>query len=122
MGDYLHLVDFSYNNGYQSSLNMSPFEALYDQKCNTLVSWDNPANCAVVGPDLLQEMEEKMVKIRRNLKDSQDRKKICTVKVRTHREFKFGDHVFLKVKSRWSSLKLGNCSKLQHDVVGHLKS
>jgi hypothetical protein len=39
--DYLHLVEFSYNNGYQASLNMSPFEELYGRKCNTLVSWDN---------------------------------------------------------------------------------
>jgi hypothetical protein len=29
-GDYLHLVDFSYNNGYQDSLKMIPFEALYN--------------------------------------------------------------------------------------------
>jgi hypothetical protein len=36
--DYLHLVEFSYNNGYQESLNMSPFEALYGRKCNTPVS------------------------------------------------------------------------------------
>jgi hypothetical protein len=27
--DELHLVEFAYNNGYQTSLNMSPFEALY---------------------------------------------------------------------------------------------
>ena len=27
--EYLHLVEFSYNNGYQESINMSPFEALY---------------------------------------------------------------------------------------------
>jgi hypothetical protein len=40
--DYLHLVEFSYNNGYQASLKMIPFEALYGRKCNTLVSWDNP--------------------------------------------------------------------------------
>jgi hypothetical protein len=26
--DYLHLVDFSYNNGYQASLKMIPFEDL----------------------------------------------------------------------------------------------
>ena len=60
--DYLHLVEFYYNNGYQTSLKMSPFEALYGRKCNTPVSWDNPADRAVVGPDLLREMEEKMLK------------------------------------------------------------
>jgi transposase InsO family protein len=58
--DYIHLVEFSYNNGYQASLKMSPFEALYGRKCNTPVSWDNPADKAVVGPELLKEMEEKM--------------------------------------------------------------
>jgi hypothetical protein len=35
---YLNLVEFAYNNGYQSYLNMSPFEALYGKKCNILVS------------------------------------------------------------------------------------
>ena len=36
--DYLHLVEFAYNNGYQASLKMSLFEAFYGRKCNTLVS------------------------------------------------------------------------------------
>jgi hypothetical protein len=30
--DYLHLVEFYYNNGYQASLKMIPFEALYGRK------------------------------------------------------------------------------------------
>jgi hypothetical protein len=34
----LHLVEFAYNNGYQTFLKMSPFEALYGRKCNTPVS------------------------------------------------------------------------------------
>ena len=37
--------------------------------------------------------------------------KIYAYKVRNHREFKVGDHVFLNVKSKHSSLKLGNYSK-----------
>jgi hypothetical protein len=34
------------------------------------------------------------------------------------REFKVGDLVFLKVKARKSSLKLGNCSKLEKCYYG----
>jgi hypothetical protein len=62
--DYLHLVEFTYNNGYEALLKMSPFEALYDRKRNIAVSWDNLADRAVVGPELLKEMEEKMIKIK----------------------------------------------------------
>jgi hypothetical protein len=64
--DYLHLVEFAYNNGYQASLKLSPFEALYGRKCNTPVIWDNLVDRGVVGPDLLREMEEQMIKIKKN--------------------------------------------------------
>ena len=33
--DYLHLVEFAYNNGQQASLGMSPYEALYGRRCRT---------------------------------------------------------------------------------------
>jgi hypothetical protein len=71
--EYIHLVEFSYNNGYHESLKMSPFEALYGRKCNTPVSWDNPVDKVVIGPKLLREMEEHMVKIKYDLKVAQDR-------------------------------------------------
>jgi hypothetical protein len=48
--DYIHLVEFAYNNGYQTYLKMIPFETLYGRKCNTLVRWDNSIDRAVVGP------------------------------------------------------------------------
>jgi hypothetical protein len=115
---YLHLVEFSYNNGYQASLRMSPFEALYGRKCNTPVSWDNPANRVVVGPDLLKEMEEQMLNIKQNLKVAQDRKKSYADKNRTHREFNVGDHVFLRVKANKSFLKFINYSKLASHYCG----
>jgi hypothetical protein len=66
----------------------------------------------VVGPELLKEMEEEMAKFKHNLKASQDRHKIHANKGKMHREFKVGDCVFLKVKPKRISLKLGNCSKL----------
>jgi hypothetical protein len=62
----------------------------------------------VAGLDLLREMEEKMQKIKHNLKVSQDKHKIYVVKGKIHREFNVGHHVFLKKKANRSSLKLGN--------------
>jgi hypothetical protein len=114
--DYLRLVEFSYNNGYQTSLKMHPFEALYGRRCNTPVSWDNLIDREMVRPYLLREMEEKMLKIKQNLKASQDRNKMYADKGRTHRRFKVSDHVFLKVKAKKSSPKLGNYSKLPASV------
>ena len=35
----LALAEFSYNNSYQSSLKMAPFEALYGRRCRTPLSW-----------------------------------------------------------------------------------
>ena len=69
--DYLHLVEFSYNNGYQESLKLIPFEALYGRKCNTPVSWDNPTNKEVVGTKLLREIEENMMTINKKIKGFQ---------------------------------------------------
>jgi hypothetical protein len=97
---------------------MSPFEAHYGRKCNTPVSWDNPVDRAVVGPELLKEMEEHMLKIKQNLKDAQDRQKSYADKNITHMEFKVGDHVFMRVEANKSSLKLGNCSKLATRYCG----
>ena len=66
--DYLHLVEFAYNNGHQESLGMSPYEALYGRQCRTPVTWDNPMKKVVLGLELLKEMEQEVVKIKKNLK------------------------------------------------------
>jgi hypothetical protein len=43
---------------------MIPFEELYGKRCNTLVSSHNTTDRVVVGPELIREMEEKMLKIK----------------------------------------------------------
>ena len=45
----LPLVEFTYNNGYQELLRMSPFKALYGQICNTPISWSDPVNRVLIG-------------------------------------------------------------------------
>ena len=66
--DYLPLVEFSYNNGYQESLKMSLFEALYGQSCNTHINWSDPINMLLIGLDMLKEMEQQVIQIKKNLK------------------------------------------------------
>ena len=83
--DYLHSVEFSYNNGQQASLGMSSYEALYGRRCRTPVNWDNPVNRVVLGPELLKKMEQEVVKIRQNLKVAHDKQKICVDKNRVNR-------------------------------------
>jgi hypothetical protein len=35
----LSLAEFAYNNSYQSSLKIAPFEALYGRRCRTPLNW-----------------------------------------------------------------------------------
>ena len=116
--DYLHLVEFAYNNGYQTSAKLSPFEILYGRKCTTPISWDNPTNRLMVGPEMVQEMENMVRKVQQNLKEAQDRQKSYADQKRRHLEFQVGDHVYLKVKARKISLKLGNCAKIAPRFCG----
>jgi hypothetical protein len=53
-----------------------------------------------------------MAKINQNLKTTQDRQKSYADKNRVFRDFKMGEHVFLKVKEKRSLLRLGSFPKL----------
>jgi hypothetical protein len=53
-------AEFSYNNSYQASLKMSPFEALYGRKCRTPLYWDQTGERQFFGPEIIQEAEEQV--------------------------------------------------------------
>jgi hypothetical protein len=53
----LSWAEFSYNNNYQKSLKMAPFEALYGRKCRTPLNWIEPGEKAIFGPDIVVEAE-----------------------------------------------------------------
>jgi hypothetical protein len=54
----LPYAEFSYNNSYQVSLKMSPFQVLYGRSCRTLLQWDQPGEKQVFGPDILLKAKE----------------------------------------------------------------
>jgi len=51
--EYLPLSEFSYNNGYQESLKMIPFEAFYGIY-NVIFSWNDPMNKVLIGVYMLK--------------------------------------------------------------------
>ena len=69
----LPYAEFSYNNSYQASLGMSPFEALYEWKCRTPLMWSEVGECTLTGPALIKEVEDRVAEIREKLKAAQSR-------------------------------------------------
>jgi hypothetical protein len=61
----------SYNNSYQKSLKMAPFEMLYGRRCQTPLFWNETGECKVFGPNILQEAEKQVRLVRENLRVTQ---------------------------------------------------
>jgi hypothetical protein len=93
----LPYAEFSYNNSYQASLKMSPFEALYGRKCRTPLYWDQTGERQFFGPEIIQEVEEQVRMIQENLWIAQTRQKSYADNWRRPLEFEEGDHVYVKV-------------------------
>ena len=52
---YLHLLEFAYNNNYQASIGIAPYEALYGQKCCSPFYWDELNERRILGLDIVQD-------------------------------------------------------------------
>jgi len=93
----LSFAEFSYNNSYQASLKMAPFEALYGRKCRTPLMWSEVGERSLFGPAIIKDAEEQVAKVRENLKAAQSRQKSYADNRRRDLEFQEGDYVYLKV-------------------------
>jgi hypothetical protein len=96
-GKHLPLAKFSYNNSYQESIKMSPFETLYGRLCRTPLSWSESGERVIFGPDIVTEAEEKLKQIQANILAAQSRQKSYADKRHNPLEFEVGDHVYLRV-------------------------
>ncbi|WVZ58131.1 hypothetical protein U9M48_008435 [Paspalum notatum var. saurae] len=102
------LHEFAYNNSYQKSLEMTPFEAL----CGERVTF---------GPDLVTQAEEQVKFIHSNLKRAQSRQKSYSDKRRRPLAFEEGDHVYLRISLMKGAHRFGVKGKLAPRYVGPFK-
>jgi hypothetical protein len=66
-------AEFSYNNSYQESLKMAPFEVLHGRRCRTPLNWIEPGEKVIFGSDLVEETEATVCRIQENLKVTKSR-------------------------------------------------
>ena len=100
---HISLVEFVYNNSFQSSIGMAPYEALYGRKCRTPLCWTELNEKKVIGPELIQETEENVKMIRERLKVANDRHKSYVDMKRKDIRYEIGKKVFLEV-SPWKKV------------------
>jgi hypothetical protein len=103
----LPLVEFSYNNSYQESIKMAPFE-----------NWSEPGERWFFRPDMVKEMEEKVQRIIHNLKEAQARQKSYADKRRQPLYFQVEDYVYLKVSPMKGVTRFGVKGKLAPRYIG----
>ncbi|EOY26465.1 Uncharacterized protein TCM_028160 [Theobroma cacao] len=94
---HLPLVEFAYNNSFQSSIGMAPYEALYGRKCRTPICWDEVGDRKLFNVESIDLTNDKIKVIRERLKTDQDKQKSYFDRRRKNLEFKVDDRVFLKV-------------------------
>lgn len=96
-GNYLPLIEFTYNNSYHSSIGMKPFEALYGKRCRKPLCWYEYGESMVLGPEIVHYTTYKIKAIQENMRASKTRQKSYPDKRRRSLDFHEGDHVFLRV-------------------------
>ncbi|KAA3460519.1 DNA/RNA polymerases superfamily protein [Gossypium australe] len=119
--EFLPLAEFAYNNSYQASIKMAPYEALYGRKCRSPTCWTELSERQLLGPELVAETEDKVKLIQARLKKASDRQKSYADLKRRDIEFAVGDRVFLKISPWKKVLRFGKKGKLSPRFIGPYK-
>nr|GEW48332.1 retrotransposon protein, putative, Ty3-gypsy subclass [Tanacetum cinerariifolium] len=72
---HLPLIEFSYNNSYDTSIKDAPFEALYGCKFRSPVCWAEVGVAQLTGPEIVRATTKKIIQIEHRLQALRDRQK-----------------------------------------------
>ena len=112
------LVEFAYNNSYQASIRMVPYETLCGRPCRSPLGWTEMGEISITGPDLIRDTLEKVSLIRQRLLTAQSRQKSYADVRRRPLGFEVGDHFSLKVNPKRGVVRFGKCGKLSLRFIG----
>ena len=73
--EYFPLVEFAYNNSYQASIQIPPYEAIYGRLCQSLICWTKVGERSITSPNFIRDTSEKVDLIRKSLLTAQSRQK-----------------------------------------------
>ncbi|WVZ64085.1 hypothetical protein U9M48_013654 [Paspalum notatum var. saurae] len=110
--------EFSYNNSYQASIEMSPFQALYGHQCRTPLMWEEAGERQFFGLAMFEEAAENVAKVRENLRIAQSCQKSYADKRRRELAFEAGEFVYLKVSPLRGTKRFHMRGKLAPRYVG----
>nr|ADB85416.1 putative retrotransposon protein [Phyllostachys edulis] len=123
----LPYAEFAYNNSYQSSLKMSPFEALYGRRCRTPLLWSEAGEGYLFGLDCLKEAEDKLKKCLRMPEEQTRVEDIELVKDLAYAEYpveilevaekQTRNRVYRLCKVRWSNHIEGEATWEREDLL-----
>ena len=68
---HLSLIEFVYNNSYQCTIHMAPYEVLYGRKCRSLVGWFEVGDHPLLGSDMIQDAVRKVKLVRDRMRAAQ---------------------------------------------------
>ena len=111
-------MEFAYNNNYQASIQIAPYEALYGRPCRSPICWTEVGESYITGPDLIRDTMEKVGLIQKRLLMAQSRQKSYADRRRRPLEFEVDDHVFLKVMPKREVVRFGKRGKLAPRYIG----
>ncbi|XP_070019655.1 uncharacterized protein [Nicotiana sylvestris] len=94
---FLPYAEFAYNNNYQSSIQIAPYEALYGRQWRSPVGWFKSGEARILGTDLVQDALEKVKVIQERLRTAQSRQKSYADRKVQNVSFMVGEKVLLKV-------------------------
>ncbi|XP_062080556.1 uncharacterized protein LOC133785325 [Humulus lupulus] len=76
---YLPLMEFPYNNRYQSTIGMAPYEMLYGCKYRSPLHWNEIGEKQILGPEAVREASEAIKKIRQTMLTTQSRQRATRI-------------------------------------------